>query len=298
MKYQLLTFICAIAISVPMTLAQDSDSSKRPRPVNDPISLQGVLNPIETLRLATRDPGIVEDILVTEGDKVSAGDTIAVLDKPLFTAELNAAKNELRVAQEESKNNVDLEFAKISREVNQKVIQRSQAARARFAKSVSKTELEELCLESERSRLSALQAQRQININRINEELRNDRVEIAQIRLNNRAVKSKIDGTVVQVLAKPGEFVNTGQPIARILNLNRLRIVCASKRGMQPNDIPKQAKFKINVAGKEFTYPAKITFVSPEIDPVRQTFPIWAEIENVEARLNSGQVGKLVFEDE
>ena len=255
------------------------------------------MNPIETLRLATRDPGIVEDILVTEGDEVSADDTIAVLDKPLFAAELSAAKNELRVAQEESKNNVDLEFAKISREVNQKVIQRSQAARAQFAKSVSKTELEELCLESERSRLSGLQAQRQININRINEELRTDRVEIAQIRLDNRAIKSKIDGTVVQVLAKPGEFVNTGQPIARILNLRRLRVVCAGKRGMQPNDIPKQAKFKINVGGKEVTYPAKITFVSPEIDPVRQTFPIWAEIENVDGRLNSGQVGMLVFDD-
>jgi len=118
------------------------------------VSLQGVLNPIESLRLATRDPGIVDELLVKEGDVVNAGDTIVVLDQKVYAAELNAARNELAVAKEETKNEVDLEYAKISYALNQKVYQRSQRARSQFAKSVSKTELERLRLESEVSFIS------------------------------------------------------------------------------------------------------------------------------------------------
>ena len=77
------------------------------------IELQGVLNPIEKLRLATRDPGIVEKICVSVGDTIEAGDPVAILDSRLFSAEVNAATNELAAANQEAKNEVVLELAKI-----------------------------------------------------------------------------------------------------------------------------------------------------------------------------------------
>lgn len=296
MKFQPLIFIGLVALATVFVNAQDSDRRARSENAFETtVKLQGVLNPIETLRLATRDPGIIEEVLVAEGDSVSAGETIAVLDTSMYVAEVNAAKNELLVAKEETKNDVDLQYAKISRAVNEKVYQRSLAARTQFAKSISKTELEKLRLESERSRLSGLQAERERSIKQLNEALKTDRLTIAKIRMENRTIKSKIDGTVVEVFQKPGEFVNTGQPIARILNLNRLRVVCAGRKGLNPNDVPKKATFKIEIDGEVVSYPAKLTFVSPEIDPVRQSFPIWAEIQNTDGRLHSGQVGALEF---
>ena len=51
------------------------------------VTLQGVLDPIETLRLATRDPGIVSNVLVSKGSVVKSGDRIAVLDSEMFAAE-------------------------------------------------------------------------------------------------------------------------------------------------------------------------------------------------------------------
>ncbi len=260
------------------------------------VELQGVLNPIETLRLATRDPGIVEKLCVSVGDVVKAGDTIAILDQKIYSAEVSAANSELAVAQEELRNEVDLEFAKISYAANQKVYQRSQLARQQFAKSVSKTELENLRLESERSRLSGIQAEKQKEIKELTASLQRDKLEIAMIRLENRTIKSKIDGMVVELLNTPGEFVNAGQPIARILNVDRLRVICSGRlTELNPNDIPEEAVFKFKQGDDWKSIDAKITFVSPEIDPVRQTYSIWAEIENKNNELKSGIVGKLVF---
>ena len=258
------------------------------------VTLRGVLNPIETLRLATRDPGIVKEVLVREGDVVKAGQTIAVLDDEVYAAELSAAKNDLEIAKEETKNDTDLQFAKLSSEVNRQVLDRSRRANVQFKKAVSKIEIERLRLEYERSRLSGVQAQRQQTVNQLNQRLKADQATIAELRLKNRTITSKIDGTVVEVLNTPGEFVNSGQPIARVLNLNRLRVICAGNaKTLDPNNISKEATFKIMVNEKTVSYPAKVIFISPEIDPVRQTFAVWAEIQNTDQQLRAGNVGDL-----
>ena len=100
----------------------------------------------------------------------------------------------------------------------------------------------------------------------------------------------------MEIFNTPGEFVNPGQPIARILNLDRLRVVCAGRLDkLDPDDIPETAVFKIKKGDEEKSFPAKITFISPEIDPVRQTYSVWAEIENLNGELKSGLVGRLEF---
>lgn len=289
--------LCLFIVPALATGQADSDQPHSGGGDNtESVELQGVLNPIEKLRLATRDPGIVEKICVSVGDTIEAGDTVAILDRKIFAAEVSAATNELAAANEEAKNEIDLEFAKISYELNQKVFERSELARQQFAKSVSETELERLRLESERSRLSGIQAQQQLHLNALTASLQKDRLEIATLRLENRTIKSKIGGTVVEIFNSPGEFVNAGQPIVRVLNLDRLRVVCAGRLDqLAPEQVPDDAVFKIKKGDQVKSFPAKITFVSPEIDPVRQTYSIWAEIDNPDNELKSGLVGRLEF---
>ena len=142
-----------------------------------------------------------------------------------------------------------------------------------------------------------MQAEKQKTINQLTESVQNDKLRIAAIRLENRTIKTKIGGVVVQVLNTPGEFVNAGQPIARILNLDRLRVVCSGNiKEIAPANVPKSGVFKIQVGDESIEVPAKVTFVSPEIDPVRKTYAIWAEVQNVDGKLTSGSVGRLEFD--
>ena len=257
-------------------------------------SLRGVLEPVSTLRLATRDSGVISKLNVKEGDVVANGQTIAILDSDIYKAEKDAAARELAIAMEESQNDVDLEYAKISSDVNKKVLDRSHQANVQFAKTVSRTELERLKLEYERARLSGEQAERTQQIKRLTQQLKQSQLKIAEIRLKNRTINSTTNGTVVEVLYREGEFVNGGYPIARLIDTSRLRVKClASAAQIERNSISQSATFTYQKDGEEVSVPAKITFVSPEIDPVRQAYAVWAEIDNASGSLNPGTVGEL-----
>lgn len=252
------------------------------------------LSLIENVRLSTRDPGIVEAVPVREGETISSGDTIAKLDQRLFQAEQEAAAKELAIAKQETNNDVDLQYAKVSTEVNEKVLDRSRGAVKQFAKSVSVTELEKLELELKRAQLSGEQAERKLAINELTEQLKAAELKIATAKLEYREIKSPIDGMVVEVLKQPGEWINSGEPIARIVSLDRLRVKGLSRaetiRNLKVGDA---AKFNAILDGKTVSVAATLVFVSPEIDPVEQDFVIWAEIDNTDRQLYPGIVGEL-----
>ena len=94
--FRLAKFVCVICFALCLLIASSlvtgQTASDRPGPDNDEsvsqeakakakevVKLQGVLNPIERLRLATRDPGIVEKICVAVGDTIEAGDTLSLI---------------------------------------------------------------------------------------------------------------------------------------------------------------------------------------------------------------------------
>ena len=256
------------------------------------------LSLIVNVRLASRDAGIVKNILLDEGDEVELGTTIAELDSALYDAELRAAREELAIAEEESLNDIDSRYAKVSEEVNRAILGRSKNAVVAFPKSVSKTELEQLGLELERSRLSGEQAVRTEKVKMLTANLKREQKSIAELRLNYRNIKSPTKGIVTQVYRQPGEWVQSGEPIVRIIGLDRLRVVCRVKLNeARPNEIGSEVLFVPRVDGAEGsnseTIVGKVSFVSPEIEPVNQDFEVWAEIDNVDQLLSPGINGTL-----
>ena len=255
------------------------------------------LSLIVDLELASRDAGILEEIRLKEGDSVDKGTIIAKLDREMFGAELRAAMQELAIAQQESENDVDLRYAKVSEEVNQKILDRSKRAIRAYAKSVSTTELEQLRLELERSRLSGEQAERQENVNNLTVKLKREQMAIAEIRLDNRAIKSPASGIITQIYKQPGEWVQSGEPIVRIISADRLRIICkCDLDDARPNEIGTRIKFFPRGSDGDRPLVGKISFVSPEIEPVNQDYEIWAEIDNVDGLLSPGMDGTIEIE--
>ncbi len=265
------------------------------QPSNDFLILEGAqLSLIENVRLSTRDPGVVESVLVREGQEVAADEVVATLDQEMFAAQRNAAQSELEIASQETKNDVDLQYAIVSTAVNKKVLERSRDAVSQYAKAISSTELERLDLELKRSTFSREQAERTLEVNRLTEGLKAEELAIAELRLKNRQLKSPVTGTVVEIFRQPGEWLNTGEPIARIVNLQKLRVKCLiDARTINHDMLGSDANFLLESLGKEISVPAKVVFVSPEIDPVEQDFAIWAEVDNSDKRLKAGMVGKL-----
>lgn len=264
---------------------------------SEAVLVPGNLYTMTAVRLSSKEPGVIESILQL-GDRVNVGQTIAQLDQDLPRAQMNAAEKEYEIAKIESANDVDLRFARVSSKVNQAVLERSKAANLQYKKALSKTEIERLRLELQRSCLSLEQAERTSRTNLLNEQLKGEQVAIAEIQLSNRTISAPISGLVTEVSIEKGEWVNSGQPIARIVNTDKLRFTgFVDSREILPSAIAESASLIVDFKGDIDSDEAKdstddvdvtVTFVNPEIDPASGLYEVRAEVDNSEQKMYAG----------
>ena len=300
MQHRIALFIVLTALSSPV-LAQESPSvqlaqdAELQAPVNESeIEIEAAqLQLITNVEIAASAAGAVKKVSIKEGDKIKEGDMLVKLDAEEAFAAAQSARSELEISKEESKNNIDEKFAKVSTEVSGKVYQRSLNAVKQYAKSVSKTELERLKLEYERARLSGEQAERTATVNELKVDQRKAQLDLACVQLKNREIQSPVSGTVVQVFKQSGEWVQPGEPVVRIIDLSKLRVSCRCYlEDATPDEIAKEATFVY----EDEKFKAKVVFASPEIDPDLQDFIVWAEIENPDGTLKPGMSGSIVLQ--
>lgn len=260
---------------------------------NDTIKINSAqLQLIVNVEIAAREAGVIEKISAKEGNRVEEGEVLLQLDRDRAKANSITAKSEFEIAKAESENDIDLKFAKVSTEVSGKVYQRSLNAVKQFAKSVTVAELERLKLEFERACLSGEQAQRMSVVNGLNVDLRKAQLDLATAELDNRELKAPVSGVVVQVYRQVGEWVQPGEPVARVIDLSKLRVSCRCYlKDASPETISEEATFVL----KDKEYKAKVVFASPEIDPDVQDFIVWAEVENPDGTLKPGVNGSILL---
>ena len=260
---------------------------------NDTIKINAAqLQLIVNVEIAAREAGVIEKISAKEGKRVLEGDVLLQLDRDRAKANSITAQSEFEIAKAESENDIDLKFAKVSTEVSGKVYQRSLNAVKQFAKSVTVAELERLKLEFERACLSGEQAERMSVVNGLNVDLRKAQLDLATAELDNRELKAPVSGVVVQVYRQVGEWVQPGEPVARVIDLSKLRVSCRCYlKDASPESIAEEATFVL----KDKEYKAKVVFASPEIDPDVQDFIVWAEVENPDGTLKPGVNGSILL---
>jgi macrolide-specific efflux system membrane fusion protein len=117
-----------------------------------------------------------------------------------------------------------------------------------------------------------------------------------QHRLELHRIKSPIAGVVVEVKRRRGEWVEPGTPVARIMLLDRLRVeaFCYFK-DLQTVQVDRPVRLRVVGDGAPAVeYEGRITFVSPEVNPVNGQVRIWAEVKNADGALRPGMSGSLI----
>ncbi|MFN3194109.1 MAG: efflux RND transporter periplasmic adaptor subunit [Aureliella sp.] len=249
---------------------------------------------IENVSVASRDGGIVESVTIKEGDSVEAGKIIFQLDTALYQAEADARRVESAIADKERLNRVDLKYAEKSSAVNRQLLVRSQDAYDQYARSITKTEIDRLELELEKSILSADQARHDIFVNELGFDLSKEKLTLAELRLGYRNIRTPIAGVIAEVLAKEGEWVAEGQAVARVIDPSRLRVEVLVNQELIFR-IQKGQRVLFENSFGDISSEGEVIFVSPEVNPFNETARIWAEIDNSELKLRPGFKGTLSF---
>ena len=254
---------------------------------------------IQNAFIAAPIPGVVAMVEVAAGDQIKSGSKLAELSSEQARAELEAAQAAYKAAQIEAGNDVDLRYATRTLEVRQREFQQSEIANNNFRGTISATELEKLRLVVDQSQLAIEQAEHELMIARAKATEKMAAVHIAEERLNKHAILTTIGGLVTEVDVEPGEWVEAGKPIVRIVSLDPIRIECfVDGRQHGPELIGKTATFtaKHEHANEATELTGKVTFVSPELHPVTGQVRLWATVDNPDLKVRAGMRGTLEIE--
>lgn len=250
---------------------------------------------IEEVEVPAQEEGLLVEVMVKEGDHVKRGDVLARLDDETAKVALDRASTEVAIAERKAGNDVSVRFAKKATEVAQAELARAKESIQKYPKSVSNTEIDKLILTVDRSRLEIEQAEHLLTVEKLTQQLKQQEREAARLLLERRKMISPIDGVVVEVNARVGEWMEPGEKVLRVLRMDRLR----AEGFIATNQLPESlvgapARVTVDLPGrKDHTVMGEVVFVSPEIDPVNGQVRVWVEIENPGLLLRPGLHAKM-----
>jgi len=220
---------------------------------------------IETV-IASEQSGLVSDMLVEEGDRVSKGQPLCEQDTKEIKLRIEASRAELgeaEVLKEQAENDYDRQ-------------------RRLFAiNSISEKAYEDAKFKAEasRKRVSSLRAS----------------LSVLEEQLNNKRTRAPVSGYVVQRHCLVGQWLGEGEPVATIVVLDPVlfkvpvpeRYIATVKKGETA-----QVTFDA-LPGK--TFQGRIYAVIPRGDDASRTFPVHIEIGNPEGLIKPGMLGRATI---
>jgi RND family efflux transporter MFP subunit len=242
-------------------------------------SFDCVIDPSETVKLGSPIPGVLAQVLVQRGDVVTQGQPVAMLES---TIEATAVKlNRFRA---ESTAKIDAQEARLKLSLSR--VERYGNPRGLV---VTQDKYEEIQAEANINKQDLLREQQ-------DRQLAQLELERSQATLDQRTIRSTIDGIVTEKKLSAGEFVNQEGYVVTLARLDPLNVevflpVIHYKQvrvGMEGNVHP--------APPIENTYVAKISIVDQVFDPASGTFGVRLSLPNPGNLLPGGQRCKVSFD--
>ncbi len=251
---------------------------------------------VEQVEVSAEEAGVLAEVAVREGAMVSEGDLLARIVDDDARVGFQRAEIELDIARRRASIDVNVRYAAKSAAVAKAELQRSIDSRKRFSRSISDTEMDRLQLVVDRAELEVEQAKHEFEIAACTQRVKENALQAAEQQLRRRKIVAPIDGMVVDVRRRRGEWVEPGQTVVRILRLDRLRAEGFINAEQVGEKLAGQSVvLKVDLPGRPGAeFDGKLVFLSPEIDPINGQVRVWAEIENPKLLLRPGMRAEMV----
>lgn len=236
---------------------------------------------IEDVEVPAEKPGVLTLLQVREGDYLERDAAVATVDERQVKRQLESARADYAAAKIKAENQLPIEYAEAAHRAAESELKIADAANKSLSKTVGVVEIEKL-------RLAVEQARLEIGVKRLERDVFGGesqslaaKVKLAEVDLQRHAITAPIAGEVVEVLFDRGEWIEPGEPVVRLVRLDRLRVEGFVRfADHAPSDVlrrPVRASIA-TPAGRE-TFEGVVTFVSPLVEPGGE-YRVWAEVEN------------------
>jgi membrane fusion protein (multidrug efflux system) len=261
--------LLAVILMASVSGCQDSPSNAQAPPPEQP----SVKIDVEEVK-----PRLVRDVMMLPGHTVAVSDVV-------LAAETEGQVHWVGVTEGQPVESGQV-IAKIDVESRKAALERSQAAHA-LAKSKARR----------RRQLHAKKAvpQEELDSSLTELQLAEGNLKQAEIAYKQGKVRSPINGVVNKVHVDPGEYIKTGEPVADIVDVSRIRVKCfvpeMDVRYLRPGQ---NALVRVDALSEE-NWIGTIEFVSFKADPATKTFEVWVQVDNSSGIIRPGMIARTAF---
>lgn len=271
----------------PRKLRIDSENIQMGEARNDKfmeyVDVEGLIQPILTIKINTREAGSVEHIIGEEGSLLQKGDTILILSNPDLLSNIEDQRDEwekqlityrekeiemeqksLNLRQQALQTNYELARLKKSFELDKEEFRMGIKSKAQLEVSQDEYNYKVKNAQLQRESLRHDSAVTIIRKDLIRNDMEREQKKYSRVkeRLNNLVIKAPVSGQLSFVKVTPGQQVNSGEGIAEIKVLDQYKIH-TSLSEYYIDRISTGLPATINYQNKK--YPLKITKVVPEV---------------------------------
>ena len=254
----------------------------------------GSIRSVTTSPLSSKITGKVLEVRVRVGDRIKAGQLLAVIDSrdaEAMVQKSEAGKQEAQMALQEIEKS--LEAARANRQLASSTLKRYELLAAQ--KSVSPQEFDEVQTRQRAAEASfgALEARKEQVIHKI-QQAESD-VNSSEALRSYAQIRSPFNGIVTQRLAEPGSLAIPGMPLLIVEETDRYRLeVPIEESRVSQIKTGQKVLVRIEALGLENSQ-ASVSEIQPTADPASRTYLAKMDLPP-HPQLRSGMYGEALFE--
>jgi RND family efflux transporter MFP subunit len=243
---------------------------------------RGITEPWRDANVGATEAGIVTAVRAREGQFVHEGETVIELDGALEALEVERRKLVADSTVEVDAARARVQTLKIDLDGTRRL---HETTRSVSEEDLQKKELEYSLAEAELDRLLVAEQREQIEF------------RIAEAQRTRKSVVAPFDGVIVQVLLEVGEGCTQQQPLFRIVDTRRCRLVVHMEQApalkMKPGS---KVALRIQEADGAVGVQGTVEFVSPLVDASSGLREVRILFENPDGRIHPGVPGTIAAE--
>lgn len=233
----------------------------------------GELRAVRRTLLAAQEEGFVVDVLKQEGDRVSAGETVARLHDVRARLDVDRATADV-AARKAMVDQRDADAEKTRRDLERIEEMVARGAGNERERDNARTDLKTAVarLEQAKAELAAAEAQ----------------LGLASQRLRDMAIDAPFAGVLVTRRSEVGQWLKRGDSVAEIVAMDQIEAwLDVPERYIDRLARPEQ-RVQVRVAALGRTFEAPVVAIIPDADRLSRLYPVRARMRNDDERLRPG----------
>ena len=238
-----------------------------------------VVRELDEVDVPAQRDGLIAEMLVRRGERVTLLQKIAELDRTEVSLKLNVSHAELRQVQAKADNDGPIKSARAG-------VNRAQTEDRLLGElGDNAVYLEKFRMKNNLEKTSAElnSAESQVLQDRIQIDVKSNQARLLENDLRLASVKSPVEGLVHKIIKHQGEWVRQGEPIVKVTRMDKLLVEgFLDSIAISPHDaVGAKVDVTIQIAGL-----APVEFKDLVIEHAAAKleldgkFPVWVEIEN------------------